>query len=49
MHKDAVGYAIGKLMQILGFILTAPLAIALWDYRELPFSDILARPRCFRV
>ena len=44
MHKDAVGYAIGKLMQILGFILVAPLVVALWDYRDLPFGEIIGQP-----
>ncbi|MBD3257649.1 TrkH family potassium uptake protein [candidate division GN15 bacterium] len=42
MHKDAVGYAIGKLMQVLGLILLVPLGVAVWDYRHLTASGILA-------
>lgn len=44
MHKDAIGYAIGKLMQVLGAILLVPLAIAWWDNRDLIWNEILALP-----
>ena len=32
MHKLAVGYAVGKLMQLVGLTMLAPLAIALYDH-----------------
>jgi len=44
MHKTAVGYAIGKLMQVLGGILLVPLGIALYDNRSLTTGEILAIP-----
>ena len=44
MHKTAVGYAIGKLMQVLGGILLVPLGIALYDNRSLATGEILAIP-----
>ena len=40
MHKTAVGYSIGKLMQVMGLILLAPLGIAIWDNRQIPFAEI---------
>jgi len=47
MHKSAVGYALGKLMQIMGAILFVPLGIAVWDYRDLALSAIFGRPEVF--
>ena len=44
MHKTAVGYAIGKLMQVLGGVLAVPLGLALYDYRALPVRTILSQP-----
>lgn len=44
MRKNAVGYAIGKLMQVLGGIMLAPLALAIWDYRTLSIEEIMAKP-----
>jgi len=44
MHKTAVGYAIGKLMQILGGILLVPLGIAWYDCRDRTAIEILAVP-----
>ncbi len=44
MRKSAVAYAIGKLMQVLGVILLAPLAIAVYDYRHLPPNEIFSQP-----
>ncbi len=41
MHKTAVAYAIGKLMQVMGATLLAPLALALWDNRTRSFPDML--------
>ena len=40
MHKSAVGYALGKLMQVMGVILVVPLAISIFDYRDLPISEM---------
>lgn len=42
MHKTAVGYAIGKLMQVLGLILTIPLGIAVYDNLHLSIGDLAA-------
>jgi hypothetical protein len=47
MHKSAVAYAIGKLMQVLGGILIVPLAIAVYDNYYLYFSQMLAHPEIF--
>jgi trk system potassium uptake protein TrkH len=44
VHKTAVGYAIGKLMQVLGGVLLVPLALAFYDYRHLGLKDTLSRP-----
>ncbi|MBU0982808.1 MAG: TrkH family potassium uptake protein [candidate division Zixibacteria bacterium] len=44
MHKSAIAYAIGKLLQVLGGIMLAPLALAVWDYRHLSRAEILSRP-----
>ena len=44
MHKTAVWYGIGKLLQVLGLILLAPLGLAVWDYRSLAAMDILRAP-----
>ena len=41
MHKTAVGYAIGKLMQVMGVALLVPLGIALWDNRAFGFPEII--------
>jgi trk system potassium uptake protein TrkH len=44
MRKTAVGYAIGKLMQIMGLVLLIPLGIAIWDTGEATPAEILAVP-----
>ncbi|MFH1373118.1 MAG: TrkH family potassium uptake protein [bacterium] len=44
MHKTAVGYAIGKLMQVMGATLVAPLGIALYDNWSLELSELLSLP-----
>lgn len=44
MHKTAVGWAIGKLMQIMGVILVVPLAIGLYDSRATAWSERLFLP-----
>ena len=41
MHNSAVGYALGKLMQVMGILLLIPTAFSLWDYSELPWSERL--------
>lgn len=41
MHKSAVAYAVGKLLQILGLVLIVPLAIALYDYRAESIGDMI--------
>lgn len=41
MHNSAVGYALGKLMQVMGILLLIPTAFALWDYSGLPWSERL--------
>ena len=41
MHNSAVGYALGKLMQVMGILLLIPSAFALWDYRDLAWGDRL--------
>ena len=40
MHKTAVGYAIGKLMQVIGLLLLVPLLIAIYDLPSLSFSAL---------
>lgn len=47
MHKSAVGHAIGKFLQVLGLVLLAPLGVGIYDYRQLPVSEILLRPEIF--
>ncbi|MBU8933989.1 MAG: TrkH family potassium uptake protein [candidate division Zixibacteria bacterium] len=42
MRKNAVGYAIGKLLQVMGVTLLAPLGIAVWDSRALGYADLLS-------
>lgn len=44
MHKSAIAYAVGRLMQVLGVIMFVPLGIAVYDYRHLSMSEITARP-----
>ncbi len=47
MHKSAVGYAVGKLMQVLGMLLLVPLALAIYDYRRWPLNEIFIEPDVF--
>ena len=47
MHKSAVGYAIGKLMQIMGLFLLAPLAIAAYDNFTSSLSELVGNPEVF--
>ncbi len=41
MHHSAVGYALGKLMQVMGILLLVPATFAFWDYRELDLFTLL--------
>ncbi len=41
MQKAAVGYAIGKLMQVMGLFLLAPFAIAIYDNFHLPLEEMI--------
>lgn len=45
MRKRAVGYAIGKLLQVMTGLLLVPLAIGLWDYTHegLTLTEALVR------
>ncbi len=40
MNKTAVGYAIGKLLQVMGVVMLVPLGIALWDERVAGFPGM---------
>ncbi len=44
MHKSAVAYAIGKLMQVMGLVLLVPLAIAIYDRTGENSIGILSHP-----
>lgn len=44
MHKTAVGYAIGKLMQVMGLMLLIPLAIGLYDAETIELTNITTTP-----
>jgi trk system potassium uptake protein TrkH len=44
MHKSAVAYAIGKLLQVMGLVLIVPLAIAIYDYQGDSATAILTNP-----
>lgn len=44
MHKTAVGYAIGKLMQVMGAVLLVPLGIAVYDNRHLYLLELIFAP-----
>ena len=43
MHKSAIAYALGKLWQVLGLVLLAPLSLAIYDYRHLPVEQIFSK------
>ena len=44
MHKSAVGYGIGKLMQVLGIVLIVPFAIAAYDNRAFSLAELITTP-----
>ena len=39
MSGKAVGYALGKMMQLMAVILCVPLGIAVYDLPDLSFSS----------
>jgi len=47
MHKSAIVYAIGKIMQVLGLVLLVPLGIAAYDYRSEGLSRLIYKPEVF--
>jgi len=47
MHKTAVGYAIGKLMQVMGAVLLVPLGIAIYDNRTLSMIQLIFQAEVF--
>ncbi len=47
MHKTAIAYAIGKLMQVMGLVLLVPLGIAIYDNRSLDSGQLLFVPEVF--
>ena len=47
MHKSAIVYAIGKIMQVVGLVLFVPLGLSVYDYRELGIAGTLYKPEVF--
>ena len=47
MHKTAVGYAIGKLMQVMGMLLLIPLSLAMYDNDTFSLNGMLDHPEIF--
>ncbi len=47
MHKTAVGYSIGKLMQVMGVALLAPFGIAIYDSWHLQILELFSTPEVF--
>lgn len=47
MHKTAVGYAIGKLLQVMGMLLLVPLSLAVYDNYQLTVSEMFAHAEIF--
>lgn len=47
MHKTAIAYAVGKLMQIMGGLLLVPLALSVYDHRMLSVVGMLAVPEIY--
>jgi trk system potassium uptake protein TrkH len=43
MHKTAVAYAVGKLLQVLGLILFVPLLISLYDHHDKRILEIFSQ------
>jgi trk system potassium uptake protein TrkH len=47
VHKSAIAYALGKLWQVLGLVLLVPLALGIYDHRQLPTGEIFDQPDVF--
>lgn len=47
MRKTAVGYAIGKFLQVLGFVLVVPLSIAVYDNYTDSIPALLTHPEVY--
>lgn len=47
MHKSAVAYSIGKLLQVMGLVLLVPLAIAIYDRTGESSTSIFSHPEVF--
>ena len=47
MRKTAVGYSIGKLMQVMGVALLVPFGIAIYDSRHLQMLELFSTPEVF--
>ncbi len=47
MHKTALGYAIGKLMQMMGVALLVPMGIGIYDNRHLPLLKLFSVAEVF--
>ena len=44
MHNSAVGYALGRLMQVMGIILLVPLGISVWDHWPKAIAEMVVQP-----
>lgn len=44
MHKTAVAYAVGKLLQVLGLVLFVPLVISIFEHFDKSFVQIFSQP-----
>lgn len=47
MHKTAIAYSVGKLLQIMGLLLLVPMAIGLYDQRAAGWSAAVAHPQVY--
>jgi len=47
MHKSAIVYAIGKIMQVMGLVLLVPLGLSVYDYRSLGIVKTIYKPEVF--
>lgn len=44
MHKTAVAYAVGKILQLMGLVLFVPLAISIYEHRGGRIASIFTQP-----
>ncbi len=47
MHKTAVGYAIGKLLQVMGMLLLVPFSLAIYDNSPITIGEIFTNAEVF--